>query len=59
MEDEKFNKLDRILRIAFNQRRKILSNVFKKTEFEDFIKQFANKRPEELSVEEYLTVSCF
>ena len=59
MEDEKFNKLDRILRIAFNQRRKILSNVFKKTEFEDFIKQFADKRPEELSVDEYLTVSCF
>jgi len=56
IEDINFERLDRILRIAFNQRRKIMSNVFKNTEFENSIENFKNKRPEELSVEEYLKI---
>ena len=51
------DKLDKITRIAFNQRRKKLSNAFKHTEFEKTIIPFAEKRAEELDVSDYIKIS--
>ena len=51
---EIMKKLDKICRFAFNQRRKKLSNAFKKTEFESVLTDdLKDKRAEELTVEEY------
>lgn len=51
---ETMKKLDKICRFAFNQRRKKLSNAFKKTEFESVLTDdLKEKRAEELTVEEY------
>lgn len=51
---ETMKKLDKICRFAFNQRRKKLSNAFKKTEFESVLTdELKDKRAEELTVEEY------
>lgn len=51
-------ELNRICKVAFSQRRKKLSNVFKNTEFADkFSNDILEKRAEELSVEEYLQLA--
>lgn len=51
-------ELNRICKVAFSQRRKKLSNVFKNTEFAGkFSNDILEKRAEELSVEEYLQLA--
>ena len=51
---EAMKTLDKICRFAFNQRRKKLSNAFKKTEFESVLTDdLKDKRAEELTVDEY------
>lgn len=51
-------ELNRICKVAFSQRRKKLSNVFKNTEFVGkFSNDILEKRAEELSVEEYLQLA--
>jgi 16S rRNA (adenine1518-N6/adenine1519-N6)-dimethyltransferase len=53
-----FRTLDKICKIAFSQRRKKLSNVFKNTDFYKILNEdIINKRAEELSVEEYIQLS--
>ena len=58
LDKDAYCKLDKFCKIAFSQRRKKLSNVFKNTAFDKIISEdFLDKRAEELSVEEYLSLS--
>ncbi len=53
-------KLNEICKIAFSQRRKKLSNVFKKTNFNGFFSHdILEKRAEEISVKEYIELAKY
>lgn len=55
IDDRIMQNLDKICRLAFNQRRKKLSNAFKGSEFENILtNDVREKRAEELTVEDYI-----
>ena len=55
VEDEKYVKFNNVVRMAFNQRRKMLKNSLKGWDVSDNIKEKINfsRRPETLSIEEF------
>ena len=56
---EKYSLLDNICKIAFSQRRKKLSNVFKNSNlFQLLPKEFYDKRAEEIGIKDYLDIIC-
>jgi|TARA_A200000159_G_scaffold137402_1_gene137600 16S rRNA (adenine1518-N6/adenine1519-N6)-dimethyltransferase len=55
VEDEKYVKFNNVVRMAFNQRRKMLKNSLKGWDVSDNVKEKINfsRRPETLSIEEF------
>ena len=55
VEDDNYVKFSNVVRIAFNQRRKMLKNSLKSWEVPDHVKEKINfsRRPETLSIEEF------
>ena len=55
IEDENYIKFNKIVKAAFNQRRKMLRNSMKSWEFSKLIKEKIDfsRRPESLSIEEF------
>mgnify|MGYP003965886707 FL=1 len=56
VEDEKYVKFNNVVRMAFNQRRKMLKNSLKGWDVSENVKEKINfsRRPETLSIEEFL-----
>jgi 16S rRNA (adenine1518-N6/adenine1519-N6)-dimethyltransferase len=54
-----YNLLKRLVKTAFNQRRKTLNNSLKSLQFKDltFFEQIKGLRPEQLSVEDFFRLS--
>ena len=55
-----YNKLKKVVKAAFNQRRKMLSNSLKGIQFtEDVLEKYKNLRPEQLSVDDFCLLSKY